>query len=336
VRGKKWSPPSPSDASEAQWQSLYLAAKSRTPYSATVGEDIQTKAMGSVELTTKAATAEGAPGSLLPSVLLPQAFGLLYEPDRLFEHFPGLTAESQSVSYLQHTGNVNPAAPVAELATKPDLGMTVVPKTVSFTTIAALATFSRLLLDGFQGFYAFVPQDLRRAVIDAETDQICNADGTGANMTGILHTSGVQTRPVGTDTVFDARVKAFNDLRVVTSYATADLVALHPSTWTKMRTQKATTGAYLLAALNASDVADVNDVFGVPVVTNSKVPIRTGIVFDTTIAVRAWTRMALEMMTNPYGDTEFQTNAIQFRCEERITIGVIRPTAVCVVTGLGS
>jgi hypothetical protein len=59
----------------------------------------------------------------------------------------------------------------------------------------------------------------------------------------------------------------------------------------------------------------------------------TAIVFDTTIARRAWTRMALEKMTNPYGDSEFATNAITFRAEERITIGVIRPTAINVVTG---
>jgi hypothetical protein len=74
----------------------------------------------------------------------------------------------------------------------------------------------------------------------------------------------------------------------------------------------------------------------VPVLTNTKIPVGTAVVLDTTIAVRAWTRLALEMMANPYGDNEFQTSAIQFRCEERTTIGVTRPTAVCVVTGLGS
>lgn len=58
------------------------------------------------------------------------------------------------------------------------------------------------------------------------------------------------------------------------------------------------------------------------------------ITFDTTSAACAWRRMALEMMTNPYGDAEFQTNAISFRAGERIAIGVIRPTAINVVTGL--
>jgi hypothetical protein len=115
-----------------------------------VGQDITTKAMSEVQVTMKAAVGEGSAGSLLEPVMLPDAFPLLYEPDRIFWHFPGLAAESQAVTYLQHTGNTNPAAPVTELAQKPDLGMQVEPKTVSFTLIAALATFSRQLRDDFR------------------------------------------------------------------------------------------------------------------------------------------------------------------------------------------
>jgi hypothetical protein len=40
--------------------------------------------------------------------------------------------------------------------------------------------------------------------------------------------------------------------------------------------------------------------------------------------------------TNYWGDTEWTTNAVSFRCEERIAIGVQRPTAICVVTGLAA
>ncbi len=331
VHTKKWAPPSPLDASQEQWQSLFLAARAGTPYRAQVGADIKTKEyMG---LTTKAPTAEGAPGSLLPPVLYPQAFPLLYEPDRIFQHFPGLEAESQSVSYLQHSGNSNPAAPVAELATKPDLGMLVEAKTVSFTTIAAMATFSRFLLDDFQDFYSFVPREMYRAVIDSETDSIINGNGTAPNMLGILATSGTLTRAIGTDTPINALVKGFNDIRVGSSYGTADLVAMHPDTWTYVKTQTDSQGRYLLN-INAEDVAAIDNVFGVRVVTNTFVPNGTAIAFDTTIAVKAWTRMAMEMMINPYGETDFETNAITWRAEERIATGVIRPTAINVITGL--
>jgi hypothetical protein len=330
--GKKWNPPSPLHASAEQWETLYQAATSRLGgYTCRIGYDSKSLELGDVHF--KAPTAEGTPGSLLPSVLTAPDFGLLYEPDRLFEKFPGRMADSQAVSYLQHTGNTNPAAAVAELGTKPDLGMQVAQKTVSFTKIAALASFSREILDDHTSFMQFVPAEMQKAIVDAETDQIVNGDGTGASMTGILHVSGVLTRAKSTDSYLDAVVKGINDLRVGSAYATADLIAMHPSTWTLLRTQKGSQGRYLLQT-NADDVGGVTGIFNVPVLINSKIPAGTAIVFDTTKAVQAWTRLGLEIMTNQFGSTEWSTNAISFRAEQRIAIGVVRPTAICTVTGL--
>lgn len=336
LKQKRWQPNSPLHANQDQWKSLFAAARAGLGgYRVT----LDTKSAGDeMGLVTKAAVGEGAPGGLLPPVLLPQAFPLPYEPDRVFEHFLGTPAETQSVQYLQHTGNANPAATVPELAQKPDLQMSVTPKTVTFKVIAALSSFSRQLLDDFNDFNSFVPQEVYRAVIDAESDQVLNGDGTTSstedNLLGLLNTSGVLTRAKSTDTYIDALVKGFNDIRVGSAFGTADRVILHPTTWTLLRTQKATTGAYLLAALNASDVADVSDIFGVPVLQTTKCPVGTAIAFDSSKAVRAWTRQALEMQVNHFGDYEFQHNAVTFRCEERVGIGVVFPTAINVVTGL--
>jgi len=44
--------------------------------------------------------------------------------------------------------------------------------------------------------------------------------------------------------------------------------------------------------------------------------------------------MGLTLEINGYGDTEWQQNFVSFRAEERIAIGVQRPTAINIVTGL--
>jgi hypothetical protein len=54
----------------------------------------------------------------------------------------------------------------------------------------------------------------------------------------------------------------------------------------------------------------------------------------TTAAVKAFTRMGLELMLNQFGDAEFTTFGVQFRCVERIALAIVRPSAVCVVSGL--
>ena len=328
----KWSPPSPLDATPEQWQQLFTAAHNRLP---SFSQHVGTKAKGLPEgVRTKAGFGEGNPGTLLPPQLLPQALGLKYEPDRLFSHFVAMQApDAQSVSYLKHGSNTNPAAPVGELQPKPDLGMVVTPTTVAFTKIAALQSFSREVLSDFSEFLNFVPSEMTKAIIDKETDQIVNGDGTGVNMTGILHTSGVLTRTVGTDTKIDALVKSCNDIRVGSSFGTANLIALNPNDWTNIKTSKNTQGSYLLTLNTPNDIGSIGDLFGVPVITNTHIPLGTGITLDTSTVI-AWTRWGLELGVNQYGDAEWSTNAWSFRCEERIAVGITRPSSVVVTTGL--
>jgi hypothetical protein len=248
---KRWNPPSPLHCTAQQWEGLFHAARNRlSGYSTRVGgPDPGTKSLGpSWEITTKDSAkatgssgggdtvsprnptspiGEGPPGSLLPPVLLPYAFELRYEPERIFAAFNGAEAESQSITYLQHTSNTQPAAAVGELQPKPDVGPQITPKTVSFTKTAALSTISRELLDDFADFMAFLPNEPARAVYDTETAQIISGNGTAPNMLGILNTPGLLTRAVGSETPIDAIVSAFSDLRVGPSFAVADLVCLH-------------------------------------------------------------------------------------------------------------
>ena len=333
-KGIRWNPPSPLHASESQIKSLFSAARSRMPsYSLEIGA----KSAGDWDMGFKSPISEGGiGGGGLPSVILPTAFQLPYEPDRLFSHFNGSEMPGPSVSYVQHTGNTNPAAAVAELGTKPEIGMNLTVKTVSPTKIAALASVSMEALDDYADFARFVPTELTRALLDAETDQILNGNGTAPNMTGILNTSGLLTRAIGSDTRLDAIRKGINDIRVGSSFGVADLIVLHPSTWAQLQLEKSSQGVYLLNPNDPNAIGDLDNVFGVKVIATTKIAAGTALIFDTSQAVTAWTRMGLRTDVNYYGNTEFNTNAVTFRIEERIAIGVQRPTAIAKVTGLGT
>lgn len=333
TKGARWNPPSPLHATEAQLKSLFAAARTRMPsYSVEIG----TKGAGDWNLGFKAPLSEGGiGGGGLPPVILPGAYQLRYEPDRLFSHFIGSEMPGPSVSYVQHTGNTNPAAAVAELGTKPELSMQLTVKNVVPTKIAALASVSMEALDDYADFSRFVPQELTRALLDAETDQILNGNGTAPNLTGILNTSGLLTRAIGSDTRLDAIRKGINDIRVGSAFGVADLIVLHPSTWAQLQLEKSSQGVYLLNPNDPNAIGDVDNVFGVKVVATTKIAVGTALIFDTTQAVVAWTRMGLRTDVNYFGNTEFNSNQVTFRVEERIAIGVPRPTAIAKVTGLG-
>jgi HK97 family phage major capsid protein len=157
-------------------------------------------------------------------------------------------------------------------------------------------------------------------------------------MLGILPTPGVLTRHPGQDspedTPIDTVVKAINDIRVGPSFGQADLIACHPSTWLYLRTQKNQYGSYLLLQNTPNQIGTMNDLFGVKVLVNTMIPVGTAIVFDTTNSVKSWTRWGLEVMLNQFGTYEFENNAVTWRVEERVAIGVFRPTNICVVSGL--
>ncbi len=346
VAVKKWSPPSVFDASDDQSRSLFEASRSNMKgFSTHVGmNDVKLKDAGSWNVHTKdwtvpSSIAEGASGSLLPPQLIPSAWPLRYEPTRLFDYFVGSRAETQSITWLQHSSNTSPAAAVAELSQKPDLGPVVTPHTTTFSTIAGLITVSRQMLDDFSDWAGTIPSELNRAVVDAENDAVLNGNGSSPNMLGLLHTPNTLSRVCPTIsgvtfTQIDCLVQAIDDLRVGSAYAVADLIVLNPLDWSVIKRIKNSLGSFVLNSVEPNLIGGYDNVFGVPVATTTKCPSGTAVVIDTKIAVLAFTRMGMEIMYNQFGDYEFQHNAVQYRAEERVAIGCAYPAAVCVVTNL--
>ncbi|WP_267626697.1 phage major capsid protein [Gordonia sputi] len=299
--------PSPSRMSTDEWRDAFECATRRKSFRA--------------ELKTKAAISGiGLPAVVDPSLTL----GIGYEPDRLFAHIPSKAVDAPVVEYYCHTSNTNPAGVVAELGTKPDLGMVLTPKTATVTKIAALASASLEALTDFEVFQQFIPGELTRAVIDAETAFVAAQ---------ILGTSGVLTRAKGaSEAALDTIAASFSDLRIGAAYTEPNLVAMHPSTWNYLRTQKDAQGRYLLGA-DPGD-AQRKQIWGVDVVTNAKITAGTALVLDTK-CLQGWTRMSMTIDSdNGLSASNFSTNAVTYRAEERIAVGVLRPAGVNVVTGL--
>jgi HK97 family phage major capsid protein len=194
-------------------------------------------------------------------------------------------------------------------------------------------------LQDFSTFMAFVPRELQRAIIDARTNQVTNGNGTPPNLLGILNVSGTLTRSQGGDTPLDCIRKAMNDLRTGSAFADANLMITHPNTWADLQLQKSTTGTYLLSPNDPNAIGNLNEAFGVRVVTNTHCAAGTAIVLDSRQAIYAWTRHGLTLDTNstgtdPNGVNLWTQNAVSFRAEGRWGLGYPRPTAINIVTGL--
>lgn len=279
-------------------------------------------------VTTKASD----PGAGIPALLLPGVVSKLHEPVRLLDFIPTTPMAGPSVEFIQHTSTTGSAGMVARGAAKPEITLNTTPTILTARKIAVHSALPDEILSDFQVFAAYLQQELQRQIADVENAQVLSGDGTGENLTGILSTSGLLTRAVGTDTALDAVEQAIDDLRVGPSYCDADLIVLNPGDFSKLRRSKDSQGRYILNPDPSSDEAD--SLWGKRVVATTTMAAGTGLVGNFQIGAQGFVREGFTLTMSNQSGTDFTNNLTRYLAEERITLGVARPSAFVKLTGL--
>jgi HK97 family phage major capsid protein len=345
-------PPTSLQPSAEQAKSLFDAARAGTPYKVQLGlgqkdfaSSLRQKAAGAPLLES------GLGGGQLPAIQVPGdrgAYGQPYEPFRLLSNIPTVGMTGPSAAYLQHTGNTNEAARVAEGGAKPSLGPTVVEQFVKPMKLAATIEASLEILQDHEQFAAWLPVELQHSVVNKESLYLLQANAPGGptapEFNGLLGTAGTLSQD-GTGLTFaDALSHAYVKIRTGSAYAEPDLVITSVATAAAALRTKSTTGAYIFDIVRGPGSLNQQnefDVFGVRTVVSSQCPDGTAIVMSVQGgAAVGWIRSALEIAFNPFGGTTdagvdlWRTNQYSWRCEERISLSVPRPAAICVVDNL--
>jgi HK97 family phage major capsid protein len=341
-------PPS-MDVSAEQVKSLFDAAKAGAPYKVQLG----TKDFASSfrDKTAGAPLTESGLNNQLPAIQVPGnmgQYGKPYEPFRLLANIPTVAMTGPSAAYLQHTTNTNEAARVAEGAAKPSLGPTVTETFIKPMKIAGTVEATLEILQDHEQFASWLPTELQRSVINAESLYLFQANASGgptaAEFSGLLATSGTLSQDATGLVPADAISLACVLIRIGSAFSEPDLVVMSPKTAAAILRTKSTTGSYIFDVVRGpGGLNQLNefDIFGVRTVTSTQVPDGTAIVMSIQGgAAVGWIRMGLELMYNPYGGTTdagadlWRTNQYSWRCEERVSLSVPRPAAICIVTNL--
>ena len=336
IAQRKHHAPSPYDMTPEQLESLFLAGKSAQSFSTTVDDKGHRNKALFGGMRDKAAVGEGASGTLIPPILLPNAFSMRVEPTRIAEFFTVVPSEGQTVSWIQHTANAvsyeNLA--VAENAQKSDISPTLEAFDSTYSVVAGLAYVSKQLFTDFEDVASFMPRELSNWIIQGENWQLLQGSGTAPNQLGLFNQTGTLTRQynsTGGDTTIDTVLEAVTDIRVGGAYAQADLILLHPNDWLQMRKLKTSFNSYVLDPNDPNTLGGIDNIFGIRVVVSTEVPQGSAAVLDSKIAVNIFRRWGLEIMANPFSDQAFEYNQIAYRAETRFALGVIYPQAICLV-----
>jgi len=268
--------------------------------------------------------------SLLPSQLQPTVVGPQYE-SRLLDRLPVQAIDAPSLEYIRHTSTTGAPAITAEGSPKPELKFNTDKVIATAQKLAAHTGVSWESLTDWDAFNSYVQTEIMRQVVNVENAELLSGDGTTGHLTGLLNTSGILTHAVGTDTPLDAVEISIAALRTGSSLAEANLLVLHPNTWSALRRTKDSQGRYIV---NPDPTAGAgSELWGVEVLPTTQITAGVGALLDTSKFGYAVIREALTFRTGT-SDDDFVSNIVRFICEERLTLAVERPSAVCKVTGL--
>ncbi|MFI8771287.1 HK97 family phage prohead protease [Gordonia sp. NPDC062954] len=172
---------------------------------------------------------------------------------------------------------------------------------------------------------AFVEAEMRYGLRQAVEAEVLAGDGTGASMTGILNTSGVQAQAFDTDPITTAR-------KAITVMEAAGYVphvfVIRPETAEAISLQRNTSGQLDMGNVAVDRAAQ--RLHGVPYVVSTALPTGKAVLLDQSAVRVDYDAAGVRVKWGTQGD-DFGSNLIRLRSELRAGVSVLRAGGVVVL-----
>lgn len=234
---------------------------------------------------------------------------------------PGRT-DSNAVEYIRESGFQNSAAPVAELALKPQSDLSFELLSSPVKTIAHWFHASKQVLDDIPLLQSYIDGRARYGLALTEEAQILAGDGTGQNLKGLIPQStpyAFGTYSKAADTKIDRIRRAILQVRVALYRAT--FIAMSPIDWAEIETLKDANGNYIVG--DPRGVVEKR-LWGLPV-TDSDALTAGKFLVGANMGAQVFDREDANVQVSTEDRDNFIRNAVTIRAEERLALTVTRP-----------
>lgn len=236
-----------------------------------------------------------------------------------------IPVSSNAVNSLREATWTNSAAEASEGAAKNESDITFENYDVPIRTIAHWLKVSNQLLADAPAIVAYIETRLRDGLAQRVEAQIINGNGTSPNISGLTDSGNFTAfTPESDENLVDSINRAKYTLWA--AGFPPDLVIVNPADWGAMeRTREsANTGMYLYGMPGMS--SGMNP-FGIRVVLSTYVTAGKFIIgaFAPTVVLYERMGTVIEM---GYVNADFTNNLVTIRAEERLGLGIERPTAI--------
>ena len=274
-------------------------------------------------LTTLTTDAAGSVGDGADATRLPGVVGI---PDRRMTVRDLLTPgrmDGNTIEYVQETGFVNNAAPVAEGAAKPGSDIKLDLKSTSAKVIAHWMKASRQALDDVSFLRSMIDQRLLFGLAYAEENQLLNGDGTGQNLSGLITNATAYSAEFtpSSATAIDTMRLAMLQAALAEYPATGHV--MHPTDWARIELTKDAGGQYIIGYPQGSVQPTL---WGLPVVATQAITADKFLTGAFRMGAQIFDRWDARVEVG-YVNDDFTKNLVTILGEERLALAIYRPEA---------
>ena len=242
---------------------------------------------------------------------------------------PTQPMDGKSFDYTQASGSQDTAGETAEAALKPPGELLLVDAQVIAKTIAHWLKIPRQQAADVPALATVAESRLSYGVLRRLEDQVIGGDGTGENILGILHTTGVASVPfVAGEPLSDLTLDAITT--VFLSDAEPDAVVVNPTDLATMLKAKATGSGERLDSEGAfSDLPQT--MWGLPAIPSKVMPAGQALVGSFGTGATVYVREAVNVRISDSDQDDFLRNRFTMLGEGRFGLAVWQPTAFAIV-----
>ena len=248
-----------------------------------------------------------------------------FAPLTVRQLIPAVTVNTNMVNSLREDAWTNSAAEVSQGASKNESEVTFEQYNVPITTVAHWIKVSNQLLADAPAIAAYIDTRLRDGLAQRVDRQLLLGNGTSPNLSGLTD-SGNYTAytPSSDDTLTDAINRAKYTLWAIGHMP--DVCIVNPADWGAMeRIRESASGGQYLYGMPGMN-AGVNP-FGVRIVLSNHITAGKFLVGAIRTSTVLYNRQGVTVEMG-YVNEDFTKNLVTIRAEERLGLGVERPTAI--------
>jgi HK97 family phage major capsid protein len=298
---------------------LAFAAHTKTKFGGIeLGEVVSRDALAA-DITGTTSMRRGNYGGIVPQ---------LRRQLRVLDLLPTGTMDENTFPYTQESGSFTTAAETAEGAQKPEGGLTLTDAEAVAATIAHWLKIRKQALADSSALQSIVDSRLRYGVERRLEAEVLAGDGLGANITGILNTSGL-----GNVAFDNTQLPADQVLHGITTVLLADAqatgIVMNPLDWENAVKAKAAGDGHYFS--NGPFSMTPEQMWGVPLIPSASIAQGTALVGDFEIGAMLLIREGVNVLLSDSDQDDFIRNRVTMLGEMRAALPVFRPAAFSTV-----